>query len=497
VPAASEDLEGSMSVITDGVRLPLAGVPASRVVAVAAREVWLVLLVAAYTAFAAVAIPYELVQDGWLALVSGREIAANGLPSVDGLTVWTQGREWVDQQWLAQLSLYGLHALGGIKLVLVTHVALMVCSFAGAVLAARVLGASAKAVALAGLVCITLAPWALQMRTQSLAMPLFVLVFALLCADSRRPSAWVFLTLPLLALWANLHGTVVIAAGLVVLRGLTCLVAGERSRGAVLVLVPPACVFASPYGLELVGYYQSLYLNPALKAFIDEWGASEPSQRTATFYLLAGACVWLLGRYRQQLTGFEQIALAVMTVAGVMAIRSIAWFALAALILLPRLLEPALGRAREASVLVLFRAALAAAGATVILGAFVVVASQPSSWFEREWPHAGAAELAELARERPAALVFSDDRYADWLMWAQPSLQGRIAHDVRYELFQPHQFAELYAYRSQSGDWRRVARPYDLFAFDPRRQPRLLAELRREGLTVEHREPGFVLLARP
>src|SRR2546421_4141787 len=48
-----------------------------------------------------------LAADGWMALVSGREIAAHGLPSHETLTLWAYGRRWVDQQWLAQWLPYG------------------------------------------------------------------------------------------------------------------------------------------------------------------------------------------------------------------------------------------------------------------------------------------------------------------------------------------------------------------------------------------------------
>src|SRR5205823_1738302 len=57
-----------------------------------------------------------LTQDGWLALVAGREIAQHGLPSHDHLTVWSNGRAWVDEQWLGQLAFYGAHAVGGVRL---------------------------------------------------------------------------------------------------------------------------------------------------------------------------------------------------------------------------------------------------------------------------------------------------------------------------------------------------------------------------------------------
>src|SRR5262249_37878440 len=62
-----------------------------------------------------------LAADGWMALLSGRLVAEHGLPSHDTLTVWAHGRTWVDQQWLAQLALYGLDRFGGLPLALLVH----------------------------------------------------------------------------------------------------------------------------------------------------------------------------------------------------------------------------------------------------------------------------------------------------------------------------------------------------------------------------------------
>src|SRR4051812_27481433 len=52
--------------------------------------------------------------DSWLALVSGREIAEQGLPHHEVLTTIPAGRTWTDQQWLAQLTFYGLFRAGGL-----------------------------------------------------------------------------------------------------------------------------------------------------------------------------------------------------------------------------------------------------------------------------------------------------------------------------------------------------------------------------------------------
>src|SRR5260221_13475339 len=59
-----------------------------------------------------------IAPDGWYTLLAGRVIAKSGLPHHDTLAVLTHGRVWVDQQWLGQLSGYGLWRAGGWPLAL-------------------------------------------------------------------------------------------------------------------------------------------------------------------------------------------------------------------------------------------------------------------------------------------------------------------------------------------------------------------------------------------
>ena len=77
--------------------------------------------------------PALLVSDSWLAFVAGREIATHGLPSHDAIAVLTHGTRWTDQQWLAQLAVYGEWALGGVRLAVIVNVGLVVLTFASAV----------------------------------------------------------------------------------------------------------------------------------------------------------------------------------------------------------------------------------------------------------------------------------------------------------------------------------------------------------------------------
>ena len=144
----------------------------------AGREALLFPVVALFLIALAGNLPRELFQDSWLTILGGREIVQHGLPSHDTLAIWTQGREWVDQQWLAQLLFYGLYAFGGIKLALALHVLAAGGAFVLAVVVARWRGGSTRSVCWVAVPTYLLLTWgSWNARAQSLALLLFV------CAD--------------------------------------------------------------------------------------------------------------------------------------------------------------------------------------------------------------------------------------------------------------------------------------------------------------------------
>jgi hypothetical protein len=455
-------------------------------------------VIAFWLAIVVAALPQELVQDGWLALASGREIVQHGLPHTDVLTAWTAGRQWIDQQWLGQLFLYGLWTAGGIRLVMLTHALILVLTVALGIRAARSLGAGSSSIVLSSLAVLVIAPWGMQMRTQDLGELFFVALIALLATDSRTPSKRVYLALPLLVLWANIHGSVALGAGLVATRALTLGFGAQRKPSRSLVLLAGAALspVASPYGFALVGYYRHLLFNPLLHWFINEWGASTPSLKTAAFYGLAFATVWLLARHGKRLPLFGRIALLLTLVAGITSIRNIVWFGLAALVLLPPLFDPVVNGLRFNGLRRLQRPAAIAVAATVIgIAAFAVV--RPIAWFTSEWPTAAATRIAALA-DRTDARVMADDRYADWLLWTEPQLRGRIAYDVRFELFNRSQIYKLAYYRNRIGDdWRAATTGYPIIVFDPAEQKEVEDGLLATGrFRIIERSPEIVVLQR-
>jgi hypothetical protein len=436
-----------------------------------ADESLLIMVAGLFVTFVvATAAPYMVIGDTWLTFLGGREIVAHGLPGIDTLTVLSRGRHWIDQQWLAQLASYALESTVGLRATLAVFVAMVVAPFLFACRWARSRGASARSVAVFGLLA---APAALcALRAQAFSYLLFAPFLALLSTESRRPSRRVWLALPLLVVWANLHGAVLVAAALVSLLGLSELVGRRRkprARAVGLLLLPWPCLFASPYGLSLVGYYRSTLDNPVFKKYILEW--APPTFPTAVglpFFVTAGVALVLVARRPRELTLFECGALALTLVGGLTAERSISWFSYAALLFLPALLERSWPQAALSSTL---RRVLAlSAAATIALGAATTVAAaaHASAHLESVWPQQAVRSVRTALAGDFRSRVAGAEESSDWLLYELPELRGRLAFDGRFEVLSQSQFRSVRNYlRVATPDWERVASGDRIRVVDP------------------------------
>ena len=117
----------------------------SRLRRIAEEEYILVVLLAGFgLIFLLIFPPSLIVNDSWLNLMAGREVVENGLPNVDEITVYGLGATWTDQQWLAQVFMYGTYALGGFALLSIATATLVVAAFSIAAAASRQLGAGPR-----------------------------------------------------------------------------------------------------------------------------------------------------------------------------------------------------------------------------------------------------------------------------------------------------------------------------------------------------------------
>lgn len=455
-------------------------------------------------------LPSAFGVDSWLELVAGRLIWQSGVPHHETLTLLSHGAAWVDQQWLAQFASYALYRLGGLGLLGLVSVGLMVGGLAGAIAGARRLGASARTVLMLLPLCAWLLVPAREVRTQAFVVPLFVATVYLLASDSRGPSRRVLWTLPILLLWANLHGTASLGAGLIALRGIT--LAWERRqtrplwpalrRPLALTLGAPLCLLLTPYGLHTVSYYHATLFNSALKHAVTEWQPITASALIAgPFLVLAGLMIWSFGRRPQQTTPWERLALLALAAVSVTVIRNVAFFALCATMLVPVSLEESaswlsgdIGPARprvNAIVMAVTATALLIAGGVTLFGR--------ASRLELQYQRLGVLRAVQTAaRTDPGLTVFADVRFADWLLWRDPALAGRIAGDARFELLTPDALTRSQrVFLAVGPNWRGGAAGYRLIVLDRRADADAVSGFRAEaGTRALYEDPQRIVLLR-
>jgi len=478
---------------------------ATRLVDFVDRNLFVILALVGGTLLELAFLRLEIGADSWYSLVGGRFVRRSWIPHHDTLTIVAHGRDWVDQQWLGHLLLYGLWATGGWPLALIAVAASAVIGFAIAAATARLCGGSARSTALVTLACLLVGFTNTSFRAQTPTYILFALVALLLVTDELRPSARVYLVFPLLVVWANVHGSVTLAAALVALRGLSIAWTGLRKRrepktwlpraGALLV-VPWLCTIASPYGLDLLHYYPKIINNPALSRLIGEWHATTIRNQPQYFVLLFGAC-WLAFRRGSTLGLFSRLGLLLTAVAGLSALRHMVWFCLLAVAVLPPALDAA-WPPKEAPRHRRLNVVIAAAALLALVVATASIASHSRAWFEHTYPRRAGEVVARAAAADPRLRIYADGRYADWLLFEHPDLAGRIAYDVRYELLTQHELEKLSDFVSQRGNgWFRDAAGYRLLVLDPVREPGAIAYFRMRGARVLYRDEHVVVLERP
>jgi hypothetical protein len=443
--------------------------------------------------------PAIIVNDSWMTLMSGREVWEHGLPSTDQLTIYGLGSTWTDQQWLAQILAYGAYSLGGYATLSILTATSVVAAFSVAAAASRSLGAGARAIWILFLPVLMAAPWGWSVRAQMLALPLYTGLLWLLASQVRRPTNRVWIALPILAVWANVHGSVALGALLVILLGVYELVRSRGStwlRSGALIVLAPLALLVTPYSpAAIVRYYHLLLVDPPFAGRVTEWHWAEPAVNTMFFYALAAIVLALVVWGRRRLTLFDVAVLALTFVGAMTAIRGIVWFALACMVFAP----VAIGHSLESRTPGPPRRSLNVAISAVLAAAVLAVGAslffRGDSWYEEYWPD----EVVETVRAevRPGDRVFAPDRFSDWLLWNLPELRGRLAYDVRFELYDRAFFDRLAEYNGEAGDWKSFADGYRIVIVDETRRSHTADFLREPGARVVYRDDEITIVARP
>ena len=90
--------------------------------------------------------------------------------------------------------------------------------------------------------------------------------------------------------------------------------------------------------------------------------------------------------------------------------------------------------------------------------------------------------------------LYATDGTADWLLWRIPDLQGRIAYDVRFELYDEATLDRIVEYGELRGDWKSLADGYRVVIVDQRNH--LQAFRREPGAKVVYRDDEIAIVTR-
>ncbi len=437
-----------------------------------------------------------LLSDSYMTLYAGRFIAAHGIPHHEVFTLGAAGRPWVDQQWLAELIDYEAWRSGGYGALGLLNGVVIAGAFAGL---AGIVVRRGAGVAVAVACCILAAAMALPgmfIRAQDLALPLFVIVLGLCLRDAEAPvpmavplpaPAWrIVLVLPVLVLWANLHGSVLLGAGLVFLflvyRG--CVMASRGARGAarrywVLAGLAVLTPLLTPYGIHILSYYRELIGNPGVAASAPENrppSLSDPQTILFLLPLVLGFVTVTAGAVRGVRVSPPLLGAAVITAAAtVYASRNVVWFGMTVAVLLASSTQawvPTKAPTRG------FLIGLAGASAAIAVLGVALLLAPAGGGYERYTPLTAISAAARDADDHPAAHILGDNAAASALLWHEPQLAGRVAYDARLERYTTRELDGWIVYQTGSGPgWPATTRGYQILLGSAKYNPALTRRL--------------------
>lgn len=233
--------------------------------------------------------------DSYSHIAVGRWIIAHGaVPESDSFSFSMQGAPWITFEWLSEVIYAGAYALSGWPGVVVVAAAAIALAFGLLTFFLLRELSPVQTLLMVMAAVILLAPHMLA-RPHVLVLPVMLIWAAALVRCMDRGGPLPYWALPLLVLWANLHGSVVLALGLIGPAVLEALLREERSEWPrVLLRWLPFTALAgvasclTPYGPEpLLMPLTTLGLGPAL-VWIAEW-------RPQDFSHVGGFEVLLLG----------------------------------------------------------------------------------------------------------------------------------------------------------------------------------------------------------
>ena len=391
----------------------------------------------------------------------GESILASGaIPKTDSFTFTAFGSPWLNQQWLAQVGLHSAHRFGGFGALIVLR-ALLVAAIAATLFGTcRSRGAGARTSALVTMGgCVMALPY-LALRPQLFGAVLFGLVVFLVA--SRHEGSNFLLAVPLLTVvWANVHGSFVLAPMIVsfaLFDDLHTRRSGWRRSGLVLVFTLLAtCV--TPWGAGVWRYAVALISNDTIRDSIKEWSPPSFATASGTLFLIGVVVmiVWL-GHRTDRLPALNLAWIAAFTLLALTAHRNILWWAIAVPpLLVSRLRHPSSHGADRGSTMMNVIV-------VAVIGSAIVAAlpwwRPPSSLVTGKPSTTLMAEIDESVAPGSNVLVYQP--WASWIEFDRPDM--RVFVDSRIEVFGSIIWRDYYRVIGGEDGWPAILDGYEVDA---------------------------------
>jgi hypothetical protein len=349
-------------------------------------------------------------------------------------------------------------------------------------LTGRNLGASRRALAAASLLAAGLMFSNLDVRAQTLALPIGAVSLWLLQRGGR--AKW--LVIPLAVLWANIHGSFPLAVAFTGAFAVGSLLTAARRQAleyAVLTLAVAFATCISPYGLEVWRYAIDLSTNDTLRSSMTEWAPTTLDSLTGKTYFIeiAAACAVLLLR-RPCLPLTWLLLAGGLSVFGLTAVRNVVWVGIVALPVWAVVLDRAFGVLRDHPTrprgVALIAAALVGIALFSLSPGSIHLPTQTTGEAATVDQEGALADLTGYLMAEPHGRLFHAAEWGAYLeghMW--PAQQVFI--DTRYEVHPTSVWDDYVAVMSGRDDWESILDRYGVerVAIDPDSMPVLAQAL--------------------
>jgi hypothetical protein len=263
----------------------------------------------------------------WLAALGSTIARAGHIPSSIPYAA-APSHDWVNVPVLGELVFHWLESVGGDRGLIAAQAVAVAATLTLLLRDMRSADASdgARALVIVALPFAALSAL-LVVRAQLFSLPLFALAILLLRAEARRPSWRIWLLVPLVALWSNLHGAVL--TGLVVATVYLVVDRFRRDRWTTLGVLAATwgALFATPALARTGEYYLGvLHSEPAVSGFGMWAPLSLRNPLDVVFLAVAVPLFWFAVRARPKT--WELVSLALLALATVHVGRNSVWLML-------------------------------------------------------------------------------------------------------------------------------------------------------------------------